>query len=196
MTDFFALLQQPRQPWLDPEGLKQQYHQLTRAAHPDVQSREPVENFETINEAYRVLLDPKLRVQHLLSLEGAISPATNRAVPEEMQKLFLEIGSLAQNSQRLLEKMGNAKSALSRSLLRPQLLDLQRQTQEFLQRLNFSYEGCIAELQGLNALWLTNKPEAMERLRLLYDRISYFSRWLAQLNEMHLQQSLHGSDPK
>lgn len=196
MTDFFALLQQPRQPWLDPEGLKQQYHQLTRATHPDVRSEEPGGKFETINEAYRVLLDPKLRVQHLLSLEGAASPATNCAVPAEMQKLFLQIGSLAQSAERLLEKIGNTKSELGRSLLRPQLLDLQRQTQEFLQRLNFSHEDCIAELQRLNSVWNTNKPKAIVRLRLLHDRISYFSRWLVQLNETRFQLSLHGSANK
>jgi hypothetical protein len=36
MTDYFALLQQPRQPWLEPEQLKQKYQQLTLASHrPD-----------------------------------------------------------------------------------------------------------------------------------------------------------------
>ena len=35
MTDYFALLEQPRAPWLDPRGLKEAYHRQTLQTHPD-----------------------------------------------------------------------------------------------------------------------------------------------------------------
>ena len=35
MSDSFALLEKPRRPWLDPEELKESFHRLTAAAHPD-----------------------------------------------------------------------------------------------------------------------------------------------------------------
>ena len=38
MIDYFALLDQPRAPWLDPDKLKDSYHQKTLQAHPDAQA--------------------------------------------------------------------------------------------------------------------------------------------------------------
>jgi DnaJ-domain-containing protein 1 len=191
MTDFFALLEQPRQPWLDPAALKQKYHQLTRAAHPDVPSCESSTEFASINEAYRTLLDPKLRIHHLLALEAAKPSERNCVVPEELQELFLKIGSLTQNSQRLLEQFGNTKSELSRSLLKADLLDLQRQAQECLEQSRASHENCVAELHQLNTLWNTNEQQAIIGLNVLHDRIAYLSRWIAQLEEMQFQLSLY-----
>ena len=35
MADYFALLDEPRRPWLDPEELKAKFHALTATVHPD-----------------------------------------------------------------------------------------------------------------------------------------------------------------
>ncbi len=115
MTDFFALLDQPRQPWLDPGELKQKYHQLTRAAHPDVRPSGPRVEFESINQAYRVLLDPKQRIHHLLALEGSRPTTAKHAVPAGVEELFLKTGKLAQDSKRALEELGSATGSLSKS---------------------------------------------------------------------------------
>ena len=37
MIDYFALLDQPRVPWLDLNELKNAYYQKTLQAHPDAQ---------------------------------------------------------------------------------------------------------------------------------------------------------------
>src|SRR2546425_7660971 len=108
MTDFFALLDQPRQPWLDPGELKQKYHQLTRAAHPDVRSSESSVEFESINQAYRVLLNPRQRIHHLLVLEGSPPTTDKHAVPAGVEELFLKTGTLAQDSKQALEQLGSA----------------------------------------------------------------------------------------
>lgn len=193
MTDFFALLHQPRQPWLDLDALKQKYHQLTRARHPDVFAAAGDDadvKFESINEGYRALLDPKWRIQHLLALEGAAPGEPHRPAPVELQDLFLEIGSVAQNSQRWLEEIANAQTNLSRSLLRSRLSRLQDQTKRLLERLNSSYENCLNELQEMNDLWAAQKSEAIAPLSLLHDRLSYLSRWRAQLHELRFKLSV------
>jgi curved DNA-binding protein CbpA len=73
MIDCFALLDQPRAPWLDLDELKEAYHKKTLRAHPDAQANRTDEtdaSFASLNEAYQVLQDPKRRLHHLLSLQG------------------------------------------------------------------------------------------------------------------------------
>jgi curved DNA-binding protein CbpA len=190
MTDFFALLGEPRQPWLDLEALKQKYHQLTRTAHPDLWPGEPNAEFERINQAYRVLLDPKQRIHHLLALEASTAPAADHIVPVDLEELFLKTGKLAQDSKRVLEQLGSATGALSKSLLQGELLDLRSRTQEISNQLSRSYENCLAELRQLNALWKENRARAVTRLQLLYDQIAYLTRWITQVEEIQFQLSL------
>ena len=59
MIDYFALLDQPRAPWLDPDELKDIFHQKTLQAHPDAQASRPGADtteatFPNLNEAYQV----------------------------------------------------------------------------------------------------------------------------------------------
>jgi curved DNA-binding protein CbpA len=41
MIDYFALLGQPRQPWLEGEELKKRYQTLIKTAHPDQAANNP-----------------------------------------------------------------------------------------------------------------------------------------------------------
>src|SRR5688572_3171522 len=118
MTDYFALLEQPRAPWLDPAGLKEAYHRQTLQTHPDTAAPDnPQGAFAELNEAYQVLQDPKRRLLHLLELEGQAPSSGNQTVPQELHDLFPAIGALAQRTNLFLERMKAASNALSRSLL-------------------------------------------------------------------------------
>lgn len=188
MTDFFTLLNQPRQPWLDPSALKEKFYQLTRVMHPDVRAKETSAKFEDINEAYRVLSDPKLRIQHLLTLEGSgLSSAADQALPADLQELFLQIGTLSQKMQRVLAQIGSGAGALTLSLLQTDLMQLRSQTAHLLEQVSRSHEACLMKLQDLNGAWNEDRSAAVARLRELHDRIAYLSRWIAQLKEMELQ---------
>ena len=89
MTDYFALLEQPRMPWLDPAPLKEVFHRKTLEQHPDATAAGSEDRFAELNAAYQALQDPKRRLHHLLSLENR-APAANQMVPQELQELFLE----------------------------------------------------------------------------------------------------------
>jgi curved DNA-binding protein CbpA len=190
MIDYFALLQQPRRPWLDPEQLKQKHQQLTLAAHPDREgSNRPALNFAAINEAYRVLSDPKLRLQHLLSLEDR-APVAGRVMPHELTELFTETGTLIQESNRLLEKLRNTTSALSKSLLRSDVLKAQKRTSELVEQLQNLYENAMGDLQKLDAMWNDGPQELSDDLTKLYYRFAYLGRWIEQLREAQFQLSV------
>jgi DnaJ-domain-containing protein 1 len=151
MIDYFALLQQPRKPWLETETLKEKYHELARAAQPG----------QELNEAYRVLVDPKLRLQHLLALEGGPPSSASEQVPEELADLFMQIAPALnkidmQQARRLDDSIGRVKQ-LS--------------------------EGTLEELRELDANW----KEQLPQIEKIYQRISYLTRWLALLEERRFQ---------
>lgn len=189
MRDFFALLAQPRQPWLESNVLKEKHHELTRRAHPDVRGNSFPGNFEEINEAYQILSEPKLRIRHLLQLEGRANPKGDRPVPSDLQELFLQVGIFSQTMQRVLATISSS-SALARSLAKGELLQLERQTAQLLEKISRSYDACLTELRSVNEIWKTKKEDAVNQLQHLHDRMAYLSRWIAQLKEMQFQLTL------
>jgi len=196
MIDYFALLDQPRAPWLDPEKLKDTYHQKTLQTHPDAQMSRPGSGatdtaFTNLNEAYQVLQDPKLRLHHLLSLEGAAPSSTDQTVPNQLHDLFPAVGALTQRANLLLEKIRATSNALSRSLLKPQILEMQNEAGKVRERIQDLSDASLAELGRINTAWATNPAGQMEALSNLYFVFAYLTRWSTQLDELTFQLSLH-----
>ena len=196
MIDYFALLDQSRAPWLDAEKLKETYRQKTLQTHPDVHTQGPGaaamdKAFATLNEAYQVLQDPKRRLHHLLSLEGSAPSSTDQAVPMQLQELFPKIGALTQRASLLTEKIRSTSNALSRSLLKPQILELQKEATEVRQTVQGLIDTSLDQLRQINVAWATNPTEQIEALSNLYFAFAYLTRWSTQLDEMTFQLSLH-----
>jgi curved DNA-binding protein CbpA len=196
MIDYFALLDQPHLPWLDLDELKDTYHRKTLQAHPDAQASRPDADvtdatFARLNEAYQVLQDPKRRLHHLLSLEGSAPSSTDQTVPNQLHDLFPRIGALAQRANLLLEKVRATSNALSRSLLKPQILDVQQETKEVREKIQNLSDESLDQLRQINAAWAKNPAEQVEDLSNLYFAFAYLTRWSAQLDEMTFQLSLH-----
>jgi curved DNA-binding protein CbpA len=190
MIDYFALLDQPRAPWLDPEKLKQVYHQKTFLAHPDTApSGESENSFAQLNEAYQVLQDPKRRLHHLLDLEGSPPSSSDQTVPQELHDLFPAIGALAQRANVLLEKTRTASNALSRSLLKPQILVMQKETNELRERIHGLSDASLAQLRLVDSRWRNNPAGEIAALSNLYFTFAYLTRWSAQLDELAFQFS-------
>jgi curved DNA-binding protein CbpA len=188
MTDYFALLDQPRAPWLDSASLKDAYHRKTLQTHPDTARADSSEGgFAELNEAYQVLQDPKRRLHHLLELQGRAPSPSGLTVPQELQNLFPAIGALTQRANLLLEKMKAATNALSRSLLKPQLLELQKETAELRQKLQTLSGTALVQLRAANSRWATNSSEEIAALSDLYFTFAYLGRWSAQLDEIRFQ---------
>ena len=188
MTDYFALLEQPRAPWLDPEALKEVFHRKTLEHHPDIATPGSEGHFTELNEAYQVLQDRKRRLHHLLSLEGS-APSANQVVPAELQELFLGLGALKQRADLLLEKKRTASNALSRSLLKPEVLSLQHDLEGMRKTLRGLLDSANEELRKLNARWLSDREGQIVGLSELYLKFAYVGRWLAQLDELAFQLS-------
>lgn len=192
MTDYFALLGQPRRPWIDAEKLKQAFHQKTLQAHPDAQrangdSGEAEAAFAAINDAYQVLQDPKRRLQHLLALHGDTGKSSAAVAPADLEELFPQIAALTQELARTSEQAAAATSALGRSLLKPQLLQVRQRLSDMLELLLSWKANADAALQEIDNEWTNEGGEQLPRLRELYVRYSYLQRWIGQLEEHRMQ---------
>jgi len=189
MIDYFALLQQPRRPWLEAEQLKENYHRLTISQHPDRhsphdKSADLVTDFASVNEAYRVLLDPNLRLQHLLKLERI--PASD-VVPTELSDVFLETGTLIQEIDRLPAR--STTSSLSKAVAQSELLEKRKLTDDLLEKLQTMYKASLEELQKVDRVWISTREIAPE-LSSLSSKLAYLSRWITQLEERQFQLSI------
>jgi len=188
MIDYFALLDQPRAPWLDPVALKDTYHRKTLQNHPDTATPSDAESgFAELNEAYQILQDPKRRLHHLLELEGHAPTSTNQTVPQELHDLFPAITALTQRASLLLDKTRTASNALSRSLLKPHMLEVLKETKELRAKIQDLFDASLTQLRQINSRW----RDEVAALSNLYFAFAYLTRWSAQLDEVAFQLSLH-----
>ena len=188
MTDYFALLDQPRRPWLDLEKLQQAFHEKSRIAHPDAGGTEAA--FAHVNEAYQVLQSPKRRLQHLLALEGQSPTAAGHKIADKVADLFQSVAGATQEAERVLQKFSNAGNPLSRSLLQPDLKRAQSRVDEALAALRHLQTSADDELRALSKSETTGEDRIRE-LQRLYALFSYLTRWIGQLEEKRTELSTH-----
>ena len=187
MTDHFAVLHQARRPWLDPDQLRQQYQQLTFTHHPDRGDQDNQQDFASINEAYRVLSNPRLRLHYLLNLESTAHDAS--VVTSDLTDIFLEIAALVREIDGALQKRERATNALSKSLVETETAALRQRAARLAAKLEDLYQGAEDDLRGADELWTRNPSEVTDRLTTLARRFSYLDRWMNQLKEKQFQLS-------
>lgn len=168
MTDYFALFEEARRPWLDPAELKEKYFAHSRTGAPSAE----------LNEAFRVLSEPKLRLHHLLTLEGA-DPSAGRPVPPAVAELFWNTGTLLREIERWLLRQSAATSTLARALLQPERSKLEQRLAKLEEELGAIYAAEMAQLRDAP----NDLPSLLER----YDRIAYLSRLGERAAEKRLQ---------
>jgi curved DNA-binding protein CbpA len=174
VTDFFAILGEPRRPWLDPDALKEKYHALTARHHPDVAGASG--DFAEINRAYQTLADPVARLRHLLELESAI-PA--QQVPAEIAAFFAPVAETRQAVDAFFKKHAGAASPLAKALLSAGQYETQERVEEMIARLQEKHEALLTQVEETDAAWRDSLPQ----LANLWQSLTYTTKWLALLRE-------------
>lgn len=200
--DYFALLNEPRRPWLEPETLKSKFLALAAEAHPDKQRKageaeklKANRHYAELNTAYHCLTEPKLRLLHLLELELGVKPGEVQQIPAALADLFAEVATVCRSTDNFLAE----KNQVTSPLLQIQLFERAQEWVERLRalqtRLTRLYDQLVEELKSLDALW-TSKSQSAERTALLnrleelYRLFGYFNRWNGQIQERIVQLSL------
>ena len=182
MTDAFALLDEPRQPWLEVEALKTKFLTRSAATHPD-KFTDPTEKadaqtrFAELNTAHETLRNPKRRLQHLLTLERGRKPDEVHDILPATADLFLQVGQLLRAIDPFLAQREAETSPLLKAQTYPQALDWLEQLTPLQQTLTQSLQTLDTQTQSLNENWT---PETLEPL---YHQYSYLQKWQEQLND-------------
>lgn len=189
--DFFALLGEPRRPFLDPEAVKETFHRLSRTEHPDQRTARSTDldtGFARLNQAQATLRDPKARLGHLLELEHPQVKLSGPAnVPASLADHFAPIHGLLREIDELLAKKAAAPSALAKALLARSELALRERAEASFAEVEALHAAALAELQAFDARWEPRPPDAAAALHDFYQRFAYLSRWAEQFRERLFQ---------
>lgn len=200
MTDNFALLNEPRRPWLDVDLLKQKFRALSASLHPDrihsaseSDKAAATKKFTELNAAFNCLAEPKLRLLHLLELELGTKPKDIQQIPTALADLFAEVANSCRNADGFLAEKGRVTSPLLQVQFFERGQDWVEKLNGLQRKLNELRENLTDELKALDAQWLsadaTQRVEIMRRLEELYRLFGYFNRWNNQIQERIVQLS-------
>ena len=201
MTDCFALLDLPRQPWLDPELLQNRFTALSARLHPDKVNAsaksdqvEANDRFADLNLAFQTLRETKSRLGHLIQLESGAAPAALEQVSNESANLFFQVSSLCREVDRFLEEKNKSVSPMMKAAHFAKALEWTDRLQAIQQVIQEKRSAVEESAHQLNDAWSADnessaisKAEAVERLKEFYAKLGYFIRWNAQLQERIVQ---------
>ena len=201
--DAFALLDEPRQPWLDADALKQKFLQRSSEVHPDRvhsagadEKQRANQHYAELNAAYNILRDPRQRLLHLLELEHGAKPADIQRIPPGTMDLFVEVGQLCRDVDAFLSERANVTSPMLKVQMFERGMEWTDKLQALQQNINAKRDELTSELQQMNAVWEAAPPAGapdragklpLERLEQIYRVFSYIARWSEQTNERLVQ---------
>lgn len=198
MADFFALLQLPRSPWLEPADVKTQFTKLSAPVHPDrvhqadeATRADANRRYADLNAAQQCLADTRLRLRHLIELESSRPPADVGQVPAGISELFFKVGQAIRTADQLLKEKETAASPMVRAQLLQRIVEPLSQLQQLQQTLQTGRGELETRCRELATGWDAKEPDA--RIRLLEELqrdFSYLDRWLGQVREKSLQLTL------
>ena len=197
VTDYFALLAEPRRPWLDSDSLKQKFLALSADAHPDrvhnanaSEKEAAQQRYTALNTAYGCLREPKDRLRHLLELEMGEKPKDIQSIPSDLMDFFMEVSQICRQTDSFLAE----KNASASPLLQVQMFERSQEWTEKLmalqKALNSRREQLESELKILDAGWkVAERQDAavLQRLEVIYRLFSYYARWDGQIQERIVQ---------
>ena len=206
MADYFALLDEPRRPWLDPEVLKVKFHALTAMVHPDrvhlatePERQAANQRYAELNAAYQCLSEPKERLHHSLELERGDKVEDVQKISPGTMDSFMEIGELCRQADAFLAEKASATSPLLKVQLFERGMALTDGLQLLAGRLDGRREALMVQLRNLNMAWETAPPVGSStrlhvlpcsRLEHIYRELSYLKRGTQQIRERLVQLSL------
>src|SRR5213075_2932150 len=193
MVDYFALLDEPRRPWLDAELLQAKFQTLAAPVHPDrvhlsgEQEKQAANRcYAELNAAYQCLRDPKYRLHHLLELERGNKLDVLQNISPDTMDLSIQVSQICRETDGFLAE----KAKVTAPLLKVQLFErgmlLTDRLNLMLGQLDVRREALIVQLRNLNMAWETAPPVGSSnrlhvlpcsRLEHIYRDISYLKRW-------------------
>jgi len=200
VVDYFALFGESRRPWLDPDQLKAKFIALSQEIHPDrthgssaEEKQRAQDRYTELNRAYQTLREPKDRLAHLLELETGLKPTAIQTAPEELMKVFLQIGTVCRETDQFIEH----KKTVTSPLLQVDLFGRAQELTARIQQLQQDVRRRTNDAERALRLFEDGRKDDVDtasrrraELEESYRTFSYLTRWNAQLQERLVQLAL------
>jgi DnaJ-domain-containing protein 1 len=197
VTDYFALLDEPRRPWLDSAELKNKFLKLSADIHPDrIHSAEASlklaanERYIELNAAFQCLSQPRDRLRHFLELETGTRPTDQQRIAPELMDFFSEIANVCKDVDAFIIEKGRTVSPMLQVQLLVRAQEWLERLNELKQRITSRRDELIGEIQTLNTYWQRaanlsgpDEQSPLGRLEEIYRLMSFLDRWLSQIQE-------------
>jgi hypothetical protein len=180
MTDYFALFGLQRRPLIDLESLRELYFRKSEQAN-----RGDPGDLATINEAFRVLSSPTLRLGHLLKLEFSEVPA--RQINPSFGALFGELANAVADFDRAFLKAGSQSSPLLRAVHFQETSSLQQKLFSLGAALSEQRTSLEGRINALDEKWPDRTVETRDALAQIALDLTFIERWQQQLKERSLR---------
>lgn len=196
MTDYFALLELPRSPWLEVAAIKERFATKSGPVHPDrvhqaddATRTAATQRYAELNAAQQCLADTRQRLRHLIELETGQPPSDVGVVPPHISELFFKVGQ----SLRTADELVRQKQAATSPMVQAQVMRLVMDRMEGLREVIGELEQRRSKLDDQCRALGANPAERdtfIPILTELHRDYSYLNRWLEQLRERLLQLTL------
>ncbi len=172
--DYFALLEVPRQPWLEEEMVRTQFQRLAATAHPDGGAEDSA-RFVELNEAWQTLRSPTSRLRYYLDLTHPGAVQTTGGMAGANADLFLEIADAQQQAGSFAVRLGAANSSLARAVLETERVALQTRLEDLASRVSEQTKSIHEQVRSG-----TLDPT---QLALALHQLVFLEKWSKQLRE-------------
>ena len=206
MSDPFALLQEPRRPWLDSEALKTKFFALSAETHPDrfhnaseADKLAATQRYADLNAAYNCLREPKDRLACLIEVESGAPLKDIQRIPPGTMDLFMEVGQVCRDADAFIAERAKVTSPLIKVRFFEKGMEWTDKLNGLQQTIFSKRDALLTELQQLDQLWDAAPPTSsaerksalpLQRLEEIYRVFSYITRWTTQLQERVVQLSI------
>ena len=192
--DYFALLDEPRKPWIDTGLLKDKFMEMSARYHPDKfpqatpEERERISaRYAELNTAYQCLSHTRDRLLHLIELETGKPPSDVQRIPPGTSDLFMQIGQTCAQAAAFLEKQPQTDSPILKAKRFVEQMEWTDKLTDFQNQLQGISDKLEEELKRMNTDMENGAPLPLERLEEIYRSASYINRWTDQIREKIVQ---------
>jgi DnaJ-domain-containing protein 1 len=204
--DYFALLDEPRRPWVDPGAVQSKFLALSTEVHPDRvhnagagQKSLAHDRFAVLNAACNCLRDPKARLRHLLELERGSGLDHLERLPSSAMDFYFSLGQVCRQIDQFLAEPGKCTSPLLQVQRFQAAMNWVEKLEPEQAELRGRQQALESQLRELNPIW-ERAPDigTADRLRYLplgeleqiYREWSYLVRWRDEVRDRIVRLSL------
>lgn len=193
MTDYFALLELPRSPWIEPAHVREAFVRLSTPVHPDrVHQADEItrlsanQKYADYNAACRCLVETPTRLRHLLDLAAVQKRSDVGSAPSGISDLFFSVGANLRKADELVRQQSDAPSPMIRARLMQKSIPIVAELRTLHSGLAWRESELDRRCRVLTRDW-SAAPQQLDTLAEMLREYAFIKRWMGQLRERELQ---------